>query len=114
MIFASDTMLVSLIGYIPYFGKAMNFVLLSLMYAYYCFDYTHVNAIQHSFNYLFLALCIYRFDLYFYTLNFATTKIARYKWNFFAVNVNKRLDFFESNWAFFAGFGMFTFYHLLE
>ncbi|GJN02908.1 hypothetical protein PR202_ga20300 [Eleusine coracana subsp. coracana] len=30
---------VSVIGYIPYFGKAMNFVLLSLMYAYYCFDY---------------------------------------------------------------------------
>lgn len=55
-----------MIGYIPYFGKAMNFVLLSLMYAYYCFEY---------------------------------------KWNFFAVNLNKRLDFFESNWAFFAGFG---------
>ncbi|KAK3142583.1 hypothetical protein QOZ80_4BG0348550 [Eleusine coracana subsp. coracana] len=57
---------VSVIGYIPYFGKAMNFVLLSLMYAYYCFDY---------------------------------------RWNFFAVSLNKRLDFFESNWAFFAGFG---------
>ncbi|GJN27595.1 hypothetical protein PR202_gb15629 [Eleusine coracana subsp. coracana] len=56
---------VSVIGYIPYFGKAMNFVLLSLMYAYYCFDY---------------------------------------RWNFFAVSLNKRLDFFESNWAFFAGF----------
>jgi len=27
------------IGYIPYFGKAMNFLLLSLMYAYYCFEY---------------------------------------------------------------------------
>ncbi|XP_062185596.1 protein EI24 homolog isoform X2 [Phragmites australis] len=50
---------VSVIGYIPYFGKAMNFLLLSLMY----------------------------------------------KWNFFAVSLNKRLDFFESNWAFFAGFG---------
>ncbi|OEL25563.1 Protein EI24-like protein [Dichanthelium oligosanthes] len=30
---------VSVIGYIPYFGKAMNFLLLSLMYAYYCFEY---------------------------------------------------------------------------
>uniref|UniRef100_A0A0D9W538 Uncharacterized protein n=1 Tax=Leersia perrieri TaxID=77586 RepID=A0A0D9W538_9ORYZ len=28
-----------------------------------------------------------------------------YKWNFFAVSLNERLDFFESNWAFFAGFG---------
>jgi len=27
------------IGYVPYFGKAMNFLLLSLMYAYYCFEY---------------------------------------------------------------------------
>jgi etoposide-induced 2.4 mRNA len=38
-------MQVSVIGYIPYFGKAMNFVLLSLMYAYYCFEYVHVNVI---------------------------------------------------------------------
>uniref|UniRef100_A0A0E0P9D1 Uncharacterized protein n=1 Tax=Oryza rufipogon TaxID=4529 RepID=A0A0E0P9D1_ORYRU len=30
---------VSVIGYIPYFGKPMNFLLLSLMYAYYCFEY---------------------------------------------------------------------------
>ncbi|KAG8064535.1 hypothetical protein GUJ93_ZPchr0004g40207 [Zizania palustris] len=30
---------VSVIGYIPYFGKALNFLLLSLMYAYYCFEY---------------------------------------------------------------------------
>ncbi|KAF0893121.1 hypothetical protein E2562_023160 [Oryza meyeriana var. granulata] len=30
---------VTVIGYIPYFGKAMNFLLLSLMYAYYCFEY---------------------------------------------------------------------------
>jgi len=30
---------VSVIGYVPYFGKAMNFLLLSLMYAYYCFEY---------------------------------------------------------------------------
>ncbi|KQJ82671.1 protein EI24 homolog [Brachypodium distachyon] len=57
---------VTVVGYIPYLGKAMNFLLLSLMYAYYCFEY---------------------------------------KWNFFAVNLNHRLDFFESNWAFFAGFG---------
>ncbi|XP_006653417.1 protein EI24 homolog [Oryza brachyantha] len=30
---------VSVIGYVPYFGKAINFLLLSLMYAYYCFEY---------------------------------------------------------------------------
>ncbi|KAH9685296.1 protein EI24-like [Citrus sinensis] len=28
-----------------------------------------------------------------------------YKWNFSEVGLDKRLDFFESNWAFFAGFG---------
>lgn len=32
--------------------------------------------------------------------------IGRYKWNFSEVPLDKRLDFFESNWAFFAGFGM--------
>ncbi|CAN6543266.1 unnamed protein product [Malus baccata var. baccata] len=53
-------------GYIPYVGKAVNFLLLSWMYAYYCFEY---------------------------------------KWNFTEVRLEKRLDFFESNWAFFAGFG---------
>ncbi|XP_048430557.1 protein EI24 homolog [Pyrus x bretschneideri] len=52
-------------GYIPYVGKAVNFLLLSWMYAYYCFEY---------------------------------------KWNFSEVRLEKRLDFFESNWAFFAGF----------
>lgn len=31
--------------------------------------------------------------------------LLRYKWNFFEVALDKRLDFFESNWAFFAGFG---------
>lgn len=30
----------------------------------------------------------------------------RYKWNFSEVSLNERLEFFESNWAFFAGFGM--------
>ncbi|KAK9929111.1 hypothetical protein M0R45_026219 [Rubus argutus] len=53
-------------GFIPYVGKALNFLLLSWMYAYYCFEY---------------------------------------KWNFSEVRLEKRLDFFESNWAFFAGFG---------
>lgn len=28
-----------------------------------------------------------------------------YKWNFTEVSLDKRLDFFQSNWAFFAGFG---------
>ncbi|THG05333.1 hypothetical protein TEA_003006 [Camellia sinensis var. sinensis] len=57
-------------GYIPYFGKVLNFLLLSWMYAYYCFEY---------------------------------------KWNFSGLSLDKRLDFFESNWAFFAGFGKFSF-----
>lgn len=29
----------------------------------------------------------------------------RYKWNFLEIPLEKRLEFFESNWAFFAGFG---------
>ncbi|XP_008781540.2 protein EI24 homolog isoform X1 [Phoenix dactylifera] len=53
-------------GFIPYIGKAINFLLLSLMYAYYCFEY---------------------------------------KWNFSEKSLNERLEFFESNWSFFAGFG---------
>ncbi|KAJ8755612.1 hypothetical protein K2173_022207 [Erythroxylum novogranatense] len=53
-------------GFIPYVGKAINFILLSWMYAYYCFEY---------------------------------------KWNLSEVPLDRRLDFFESNWAFFAGFG---------
>ncbi|XP_050158720.1 protein EI24 homolog isoform X4 [Malus sylvestris] len=55
-------------GFIPYVGMALNFLLLSWMYAYYCFEY---------------------------------------KWNFSEVRLEKRLDFFESNWAFFAGFGKY-------
>ncbi|XP_030469566.2 protein EI24 homolog [Syzygium oleosum] len=54
------------LGFVPYIGKPLNFLLLSWMYAYYCFEY---------------------------------------KWNFTEVSLDKRLDFFESNWAFFAGFG---------
>ncbi|KAL7119603.1 hypothetical protein ACP275_02G072700 [Erythranthe tilingii] len=53
-------------GFIPYIGKAVNFLLLSWMYAYYCFEY---------------------------------------KWNYSGLSLDKRLDFFESNWPFFAGFG---------
>ncbi|XP_074328278.1 protein EI24 homolog isoform X2 [Apium graveolens] len=53
-------------GYIPYIGKFLNFLLLSWMYAYYCFEY---------------------------------------KWNLSGRSLNRRLDFFETNWAFFAGFG---------
>lgn len=29
----------------------------------------------------------------------------RYKWNLSELSLDKRLDFFESNWAFFLGFG---------
>nr|GME13493.1 protein EI24 homolog isoform X1 [Ipomoea batatas]GME17007.1 protein EI24 homolog isoform X1 [Ipomoea batatas]GME17009.1 protein EI24 homolog isoform X1 [Ipomoea batatas] len=57
---------VYVIGFIPYIGKALNFLLLSWMYAYYCFEY---------------------------------------KWNLSGLSLDKRLDFFETNWAFFAGFG---------
>ncbi|KAL5566466.1 hypothetical protein UlMin_030472 [Ulmus minor] len=55
-----------LVGYVPVLGRALNFLLLSWMYAYYCFEY---------------------------------------KWNLSEVDLDKRLEFFESNWAFFAGFG---------
>lgn len=57
---------VYVIGLIPYVGKPLNSLLISWMYAYYCFEY---------------------------------------KWNFSGLSLDKRLDFFESNWAFFAGFG---------
>ncbi|KAE9446884.1 hypothetical protein C3L33_21246, partial [Rhododendron williamsianum] len=57
-------------GLIPYMGKPLNFLLISWMYAYYCFEY---------------------------------------KWNFSGLSLGKRLYFFESNWAFFAGFGKFSF-----
>ncbi|KAL0422255.1 UNVERIFIED_CONTAM: protein EI24 [Sesamum latifolium] len=53
-------------GFIPYIGKALNFLLLAWMYAYYCFEY---------------------------------------KWNYSGVSLDKRLNFFECNWPFFAGFG---------
>ncbi|KAG9444152.1 hypothetical protein H6P81_015492 [Aristolochia fimbriata] len=53
-------------GFLPYIGKAIKFLFLSWMYAYYCFEY---------------------------------------KWNFTELKLVKRLNFFESNWAFFAGFG---------
>ncbi|XP_050376566.1 protein EI24 homolog isoform X2 [Argentina anserina] len=46
-------------GFIPYVGKALNFLLFSWMY----------------------------------------------KWNFSGISLDKRLNLFESNWAFFAGFG---------
>lgn len=36
----------------------------------------------------------------------------RYKWNLSEVGLDRRLDFFESNWAFFAGFGNVLFYWL--
>ena len=58
--------------------------------------------------------CVMHLQGYFHssvTLNFGKL-FARYKWNFFAVSLNKRLEFFESNWAFFAGFGMLTIHYL--
>ncbi|OAE18678.1 hypothetical protein AXG93_4448s1130 [Marchantia polymorpha subsp. ruderalis] len=54
------------VSYIPYIGQLFSFVMLSWLYAYYCFDY---------------------------------------KWGFAKWNLERRLLFFETNWAFFAGFG---------
>ncbi|MQL89606.1 hypothetical protein Taro_022176, partial [Colocasia esculenta] len=66
------------IGYIPFIGKAINFLLLSWIYAYYCFEYRNCT------------------DFNFYD--------SRYKWNLSELSFHKRLNFFELNWAFFAGF----------
>ncbi|KAF4359165.1 hypothetical protein F8388_005274 [Cannabis sativa] len=57
---------VSVTGFVPYIGTALNFLHVSWMYAYFCFEY---------------------------------------KWNLHNVELDKRLSFFESNWAFFLGFG---------
>ncbi|XP_062083864.1 protein EI24 homolog [Humulus lupulus] len=57
---------VSVTGFVPYIGTALNFLHVSWMYAYFCFEY---------------------------------------KWNLHNVDLDKRLNFFESNWAFFLGFG---------
>lgn len=54
------------VAFVPYLGPVLNFVLLSWLYAYYCFDY---------------------------------------KWSFSKWSLERRLFFFETNWAFFAGFG---------
>lgn len=66
LLFIFFFMEVSASGFVPYIGKALNFLLLSWMYAYYCFEY---------------------------------------KWNLSEVSLENRLEFFQSNWAFFAGFG---------
>lgn len=57
---------VSLLSYLPVVGQLLKFVLMSWLYAYYCFDY---------------------------------------KWGLSRWSLEKRLLFFESDWAFFAGFG---------
>lgn len=33
------------------------------------------------------------------------SSFLRYRWNYSGLSLDKRLDFFESNWPFFAGFG---------
>ncbi|KAH7543626.1 hypothetical protein FEM48_Zijuj02G0203800 [Ziziphus jujuba var. spinosa] len=40
-----------------------------------------------------------------WTISNCTIEPLRYKWNLSEVGLDRRLDFFESNWAFFAGFG---------
>jgi len=57
---------VSAVSLIPYVGQVLKFILMSWLYAYYCFDY---------------------------------------KWGLRRWSLEKRLFFFETNWAFFAGFG---------
>lgn len=64
------------------------------MYAYYCFEY--VIQLLCSLNRPF------QLKTMFVTLQ---DGIFRYKWNFSEVSLDKRLDLFETNWAFFAGFG---------
>ncbi|XP_024526006.1 protein EI24 homolog isoform X2 [Selaginella moellendorffii] len=53
-------------SFIPYVGQLLYFVLLSWLYAYYCFEY---------------------------------------KWGLAQWSLERRLVFFETNWAFFSGFG---------
>ncbi|KAL3696283.1 hypothetical protein R1sor_010359 [Riccia sorocarpa] len=54
------------VSFVPYVGKLLSFIMLTWLYAYYCFDY---------------------------------------KWSFARWSLERRLHFFETNWAFFAGFG---------
>ena len=59
-----------------------------------------------SFFFFFTLTCsIYHYDI---DTNCAFG-FARYKWNQSAIDLDKRLNFFESNWAFFAGFGKVSF-----
>lgn len=44
-----------------------------------------------------------------WTIANCASKLLRYKWNLSEVPLERRLDFFETNWAFFAGFGNIVF-----
>lgn len=83
-------------GFIPYIGKTLNFLLLSWMYAYYCFEWVVTSEI-------FFLICWMHYGQDICSLKLLS--FSRYKWNFSGLRLDKRLDFFESNWAFFAGFG---------
>lgn len=103
-------------GFIPYIGKALNFLLLSWMYAYYCFEYVlHLLMLSHMlqvvFTQIILQLPSYGADLL--MIVYCISQLLRYKWNFSELGLDKRLDFFESNWAFFAGFGNILFHYEL-
>lgn len=90
-------------GFVPYLGKALNFLLLSWIYAYYCFEYVvHLHFFFFFFP-LTCSICHYDIDTN------CAFGFARYKWNQSAIDLDKRLNFFESNWAFFAGFGKVSF-----
>jgi len=83
-------------GLIPYIGKLINFLLLSWMYAYYCFEYVVCNFICYLMSLIVECMLIkYVFFI-------------RYKWNFNEVALDRRLDYFESYWPFFAGFGEYA------
>ncbi|XP_073115248.1 protein EI24 homolog isoform X2 [Elaeis guineensis] len=55
--------------------------------------------------YSILLLSIFFIEVQWFLLQVLYPILARYKWNFSEVSLNERLEFFESNWAFFAGFG---------
>ncbi|GAQ91271.1 etoposide-induced 2.4 mRNA [Klebsormidium nitens] len=66
VMFAVFVIQVYAVSIVPYVGPTMNFLLLSWLYAYYCYDY---------------------------------------KWSSAGWSLDERLSFFETHWAFFAGFG---------
>ncbi|KAF8019345.1 hypothetical protein BT93_G0118 [Corymbia citriodora subsp. variegata] len=59
------------------------------------YSFLHLGLVQLFYVFWFYPLYIFSFIL----------STIWYKWNYTEVSLDKRLDFFQSNWAFFAGFG---------